>query len=169
MRPASTLRRLTLIGVAASLVAAPAATAGPPTPPREIRTILQEPVFLLSLPADGGAWTLWSGTLDGDRWWMLSRPRATEVGGGPCPATSKRLTVCFNGVVGTGRTVAVGRVAPGLAVRAVDESGRPLPKARQGDAYLVVARGMPQKVVITARDRGGDVVARRTVVYREPA
>jgi len=167
MRPPSTIRRLALAGLAAALIAAPAATAGTPTPPTGVREQIADPVFLLSLPADGGAWTLWSGTLDGDVWWMLSSPRARKIAGAGCPRKPPALTVCFNGEVAPGRTVVVGRVKPRAAtVTAVDQAGRKLRLARRGGAYLAVARGRPKTVTVVARDRSGDVVARRFFDYR---
>ncbi|MGE0027273.1 MAG: hypothetical protein AB7O78_07410 [Thermoleophilia bacterium] len=166
MRPAPTTRLLVLAGLAAALVAVPIATAGAPTPPKGVRNQLTDPAFVLSLPADGGAWTLWSGTVEDDRWLVLSRPRAQEIGGAACPATAKALTVCFSGTFGAQRSVVVGRVGPGIAVSAVDDSGRALRKARRGDAYLAVARGVPRKVTVVARNRDGDVVARRVLAYR---
>lgn len=164
MPPLTSIRRLAVAGLAATLVAVPVATAGTPTPPKGVRDQLQDPAFVLSMPADRGAWTLWSGTVEGDRWWMLSRPRAQQIGGAACPATARALTVCFNGTFGDDRFVVVGRVAPGLAVAAADASGRALRKARRGAAYLAVARGAPRTVTVVARDRRGDVVARRVLV-----
>ena len=169
MRPPPTIRRLALAGLTAALIAAPAATAGTPTPPTGVREQIEDPVFLLSLPDDGGAWTLWSGTVNGDRWWMLSRPRAKVIAGAACPKAPRVLTVCFHGSFGPVRSVVVGRVKPrAVTVEATDGSGRRLRSVRVGGAYLAVARGTPKKLTVVARDRDGVVVARRVLVYREP-
>jgi hypothetical protein len=179
MRPASALRRLGLLAALAALVAAPAATAGTPTPPKGVRDQLQDPRLLLSLPADRGAWTLWSGTVEGDPWWMVSSPRAQDVFGAQCRPTSKALTVCFHGMVRPGRNVkgrftpgrsaVTGRVAPRVAtVVAVDQARRALRVARARGAYLAVARGVPDTITVVARDGDGRVVARRVLDYRRP-
>ncbi len=169
MPPAVSIRRLGAVALTAALVTAPAATAGTPAPPTGVREQIDDPVFLLSLPADDGAWTLWSGTLEGDVWWMLSSPRAQDIAGAPCAVKPPVLTVCFDGRVGRARSVVVGRVKPRVAtVEAVDGSGRRLRSVRRGGAYLAVARGTPKKVTVVARDRDGDVVARRVLDDRRP-
>lgn len=166
MRPAQLIRRLGLLGLSAAVLAVPVAAAGTPTPPEGVRTQIENPTLLLAMPADGGAWTLWSGTLEGDLWWMLSRPHAQTLGGGPCPVKPVVLTICFSGGFGPDRSVVVGRVKPRAAsVEAVDAAGRPLRTVRQGAAYLSVAQGTPSKVNVRARDRRGRVIARLVVRY----
>jgi hypothetical protein len=162
----STTWAVALAALAVALGAVPVAAAAPPTPPNAVRQFLTEPQFVLSMPDEGGAWTLWSGTLAGDVWWVLSAPRASTVGGAACPPTSRVLTVCFENVV-WGRNVLVGRVGPRAAtVKAFDGEGRRLRSVRRGGAYLAVARGRPELVTIVARDREGRVVARKTRDYR---
>jgi hypothetical protein len=162
----STIRAVAVAGLAAALGAVPVTAATPPTPPNAVRQVLAEPQFLLSLPAGDGAWTLWSGTLDGDVWWALSAPKAAQIAAAACPATSRVLTVCFENAV-WGRNILVGRVAPRAAtVAAFDDKGRRMRSVRRGGAYLAVARGRPEVVTIVARDREGKVVARKTRDYR---
>lgn len=175
MGPVPTIRRLVLAGLAAALVAAPVATAGTPTPPKGVRDQLQDPVFVLSMPDGAGAWTLWSGTVEGDRWWMLTGPRAGVIAGAPCPETSAALTVCFHGRVTQRKpvvrrwTVAVGRLGDRVAtISATDLQGRSLRRVQRDGAYVVVAHGTPKAITVVARDRRGHVVARRFLDYRTP-
>ncbi|HTI34698.1 MAG TPA: hypothetical protein VL422_13550, partial [Miltoncostaea sp.] len=124
--------------------------------------------FVLALPADGGAWTLWSGTMDRRPWLVLSSPRAEKVGGAQCPAPSRPLTVCMWGSFGRAGVV-VGRVRPRVASVVVrDGAGHRLRSVLHGGAYLAVAPVAPGRFTIVARDRHGDVVARKVKYDHRP-
>jgi hypothetical protein len=157
-------RAVALATVAAALGAVPVAAAAPPPPPRAVQEFMTEPRFVLSLPADGGAWTVWSGLVGPDRWYALSSPRAGRVTGAACADPSRLLTVCFHGSVVAGRRVVVGRVRA-TTVAAFDDGGRRLRSIRRGDSYLVVSGEAPTRVTVVGRDARKRVVARRTLVY----
>ena len=158
----SSIRAVAAAGLVAAFGAVPVAAAAPPTPPRAVQEFMTEPRFVLSLPADGGAWTVWSGLLGPDRWYALSSPGAARIAAAACAAPSRLLTVCLSGTVGPHRTVVLGRVRA-TTVAAYDEKGRRLRSIRRGDSYLVVARGRPKRVTVVGRDAEGDVAARRVL------
>lgn len=151
--------RILLAALAAAVVGATPAVAAP-TPPSAIRAMLTDPVFVVSLPADGGAWTVWSGGFAGDPWYAVSSPRAGRIGAGQCPPRRKAVTTCLSGVVLPGWTVVVGRVRPALSVEGHDGAGRPLRTKVRGGGYIALVHATPERVVVLARDASGRVVGR---------
>ena len=154
------VRRLAAAALAAVACTAGVAVADAPTPPGDVKLLFADPVFVLSIPAGGGAWTLWSGEVQGVAWLAVSAPRAEKVGGSQCRRSSRPLTVCMWGSFGRAGVV-TGRVTTRVASVAVfDGKGRRLRSARRGNAYLAVAAVGPSRYTIVARDRHGDVVGR---------
>lgn len=157
-------RRLAALALAAAATTAAGTLAAPPTPPRDITAALPDATFVLSLPEGGGAWTLWSGTMDHRPWLALASPGAKDLVAGQCPLPSRPLTVCVRSSRGERGTL-FGRVTKRVASLAVsDGKGHRFRLARRGRSYLAVAAGKtPDRIVLVARDRHGDLVARKVV------
>jgi hypothetical protein len=157
-------RRLVALALAGAACASAGALAGEPTPPTDIKTAFPDAKFVLSLPEGGGAWTLWSGTMDHRPWLALSSPRARDLVAGLCPLPSRPLTVCVRSSRGQRGTL-FGRVTKRVASVAVsDGEGHRFRVARRGASYLAVAAGRtPNRIVVVARDRHGDVVAKKVI------
>jgi hypothetical protein len=162
--PFTRARRLVALALAGAACTAAGAIAGEPTPPTDIATTFPDAKFVLSLPEGGGAWTLWSGTMDHRRWLALASPGARDLVAAPCALPSRPLTVCVRSSRGQRGSV-VGRVTKRVASLAVsDGKGHRFRSKRRGTAYIAVAAGRtPDRIVLVARDRHGDVVARRAI------
>ena len=130
----------------------------------DIKQAFPDATFVLSLPEGGGAWTLWAGTMDHRPWLALSSPKARHLVAGLCPLPSRPLTVCVRSSRGERGTV-FGRVTKRVASLAVsDGKGHRFRSVRRGNAYLAVAAGRtPDRIVVIARDRHGDVIVRKVI------
>jgi hypothetical protein len=157
-------RRLAALALAGAACTAAVALAGDPTPPTDIKTTFPDAKFVLSLPEGGGAWTLWSGTMDHRPWLVLASPRAQDLSGSPCPLPSRPVTVCVRSSRPERGSLVLRLSKRVASVVVSDGKGHRFRSARRGDAFLAVAAGRtPNRIVVVARDRHGEVIVRKVI------